>query len=427
MRVSPRLLMEIAGEAARRPPGLYGGMRRLIETSERLDASCRSAIQHKLLHRVLHAARGVPAYGTGAAALVDVPQLTKERVTTRPQDYLAGGLRAVSRAHTSGTSGLSVAVARSISCVAFEQAAIDWTVQQAGASFRRDRVAVMRGSDIKEMNDQEPPFWRLSPSGRILTFSSNHLSARTFPHFRRALAEFRPTILFAYPSVAEHLARLAAASGLRIPLVLTSSETLSATARRNIAETFSADTVDYYGQAERVAFAYSLEPGRYRFMPSYGVVEFASAESGLEVVGTALHNFGQFLLRYRTGDHILPPERPDDLAEIALGTRFFGGISGRLNDVLHGPAGEVLVGIDHIPRGLERYGRFQFRQTAPDRVLISVSAQLSGSAEDRAAIIARAREKIPSSVHLDIRFDQQPQRTRSGKSPLVICDYERTE
>ena len=41
--------------------------------------------------------------------------------------------------------------------------------------------------------------------------------------------------------------------------------------------------IDYYGQAERVAFAYSTEPGQYFFHAGYGKVELQRDAAGAEL------------------------------------------------------------------------------------------------------------------------------------------------
>ena len=73
-------------------------------------------------------------------------------------------------------------------------------------------------------------------------------------------------------------------------------------------DTLGCELLDYYGQAERVAFAYATEPREYRFLPGYAHVEFqpdAREERRhvlYEIVGTTLWNHAMPLLRYRTGD-----------------------------------------------------------------------------------------------------------------------------
>jgi phenylacetate-CoA ligase len=256
-------------------------------------------------------------------------------------------------------------------------------------------------------------------------FSSNHLSRRTFPAVHEALRGFRPDVIYAYPSVADQLVRHAEALGcrLRCPLVLTSSEALPANLRRRVANGLGAQVVDIYGQAERVAFAYSVEPDVYRFVPAYSLVELVPgpSEGEFEIVGTPFHNAAQVFVRYATGDRIELDGRAPDLRRLCEGAATFRGISGRLNDVLYGPGGEVFVGIDHIPRGLTDVGRFQFIQEAPDFIRVLVDG--TESPGQAATVLQRARMKLPTAMRVEIEFVPELQRTEAGKVPFVIHNH----
>ena len=358
----------------------------------------------------------------------EVPLLTKEEVQQNPNAYQRRGLLPVSQKKTSGTTGLSLNLRRSLPALIFEQAMIDWVVNQAGHDLRSERVAVLRGDDIKALDDISPPFWRVA-NGHTMTFSSNHLSSQTLPHFLTALREFRPDILYAYPSGADQLARLTMAAGERLhfPLVLTSSESFPDFVRKRISDAFSTHVVDYYGQGERVAFAYSLESNRYRFHPAYGLIELiplsdqGGAPLAKEIVGTSFHNSAQVLARYRTGDFVeIGDESEAYLSDIANGRKTFSGISGRTSEILYGPGGEVLTGLNQIPRGLEQYGRMQLIQDAPDHVEILMQSRQSNSRAATAHVLARSRSKIPSSMAIDVKFVDELVRTSAGKVPFVL-------
>jgi phenylacetate-CoA ligase len=243
----------------------------------------------------------------------------------------------------------------------------------------------------------------------------------------QALNAFRPSILYAYPSAAEFLARLCIQENLRfeVSLVVTSSEMFLPTARTLVSEAFCARTVDYYGQAERVAFAYSVDGGEYRFLGSYGVVELDgddqhSIDPTYEVLGTNLHNFGQVLLRYRTGDSIQLNRGQTDLKAVCLGIDSFPRLEGRLDDALVGSEGRRYVGINHIPRSLEQYGRFQFVQARPNHVLIQVEGAAPEVVGKPAPVMERARLKLPPDFEVEIAFVDQLTRTAAGKTPFVL-------
>jgi phenylacetate-CoA ligase len=222
-------------------------------------------------------------------------------------------------------------------------------------------------------------------------------------------------------ALATHAAR--ANRKLRFKLVLTSSEELPAQARAKIANAFDARIIDYYGQAERVAFAWSEAPGEYYFHPGYGRVELQRTETGApEIIGTCFHNRAQFLLRYRTGDQIVLGAN-DDLGAIARGEASFQGVSGRASDVVYGPAGEVFLGLNHIPRPFDQIEGLQIVQTGPGEVLINVRSEHDHSDTLRDQIMSAARQKIGPSVKLEVAYVDAFRKSTAGKTPFVIHDW----
>lgn len=210
---------------------------------------------------------------------------------------------------------------------------------------------------------------------------------------------------------------------LRFKLVLTSSEELPAQARTKVANAFSARVIDYYGQAERVAFAWSEAPGEYYFHPGYGRVELQRTETGApEIVGTCFHNRAQFLLRYRTGDQIVLGAN-DDLSAIARGEASFQGVSGRASDVVYGPAGEVFLGLNHIPRPFDQIEGLQIVQTGPGEVVICVRSEHDRSDALRDQITSVARQKIGPTVKLEVTYVDAFRKSAAGKTPFVIHDW----
>ncbi len=146
-----------------------------------------------------------------------------------------------------------------------------------------------------------------------LMLSSYHLTAKRLPEYLDQVARFRPDALHAYPSAALQLADLLERTGRQWPVplrcVLASSERLTAPQKRLLEDTFRCRVYSSYGHAERVVLA---GEGRTSdllyFWPTYGYVEFSPVDSqGLqEVIGTSFHNLAMPLIRYRTGDYVLP-------------------------------------------------------------------------------------------------------------------------
>jgi phenylacetate-CoA ligase len=419
-----------AGEAlVRRNPLFYPQARRLLERLEQAPLDERRAWTRVRLERALGWAAQT-GYGKsmhGPAAIGDWPLLDPATVRERPRDFVRGfGLGIPSS--TGGTTGIPLPLARSPRSVAFEQAALDHLLEAQGVDPRRARVAVLRGDDVKPLDERTPPYCVSALGGLRLIFSSNHLNRDTVKSFARELRDFSADYWWVYPTTLEALVRLVRESGeaLNVPLIFSSSEVLSPWCREAARATFGARILDHYGQAERVALAYSAGDGRYFFVPGYAHVELIAREDsdgGLyEIVGTPLWNRAMPLVRYRTGD-LIRTERaldPHEIEQIVLGLRPFGGVIGRDGDILIAPDGTRLTGIDHFHRGVEHIVRIQVVQETPERVEIRVIAAPDFSASDREALVANARRKLPATMSLEVRRVEELERTPLGKTPFVI-------
>ena len=402
----------------RRFPALYQAARRQVDAFEDMDLQGRLDYQSRRLRGLLRAA------GHGGAALGDLPPMRKADVRAHPERFRRHALLPESAAMTSGTNGEPLRVFRSFASVVFEQAAIDWVVARTGHDFARDRVAVLRATPFSGLARGEKAGVAVE-DGRVLNLPINDLSPETFPAFMDALRALRPSILYVMPTPAEYLADLMLERGItfEVPLVFSSSEVLTDTARHKMRAAFNARCIDYYGQAERVSAAYAIEPGRYHFLGASAVTELPMEGDRREVVGTNLHNRSQLLLRYRTGDLLQDNPAEDAIPAIATGLVPFSGIRGRSGDVLVGRDGRKFNAIDHIPRSLDQYGRFQFVQERPNSVIIQMagwSEQVKGQSDP---VVRRARLMLSDDFDVEVRFVDQLEKTAAGKTPFVVRHF----
>jgi len=419
----------------RRNPIYYGKARATLDESDRQTLAERRAWSEAQLKRTLQFARRT-AYGrkvNGGETLDSWPLLEKENLRDEQQAFISGPQWLSAPAATGGTTGIPLRLVRSLRGVVFEQACQDRLIEQLGAD-PHGRVAILRGDNIKSPSDLKPPHWIKANGGRTLIFSSNVLNHETVRDYARALREFAPTLLCAYPTSLECLCRLLLQHDevVRIPSVLTSSEVLKREAWSLARTTLGCNLADYYGQAERVAFAYALEPRAYRFLPSYGYVELRpfgsdhiadAGQGGLyEIIGTTFWNDLMPMVRYRTGDLVRLPDEwgPREIEEVTLGLRSFSGVLGREQEILVCPMGVRLTGIDQIPRDVSHILRIQVIQEDLNDVRILVLPAPGYTDRDAAQLLQNARAKVPDSMRLRIETAQWLERTPRGKTPLVI-------
>ena len=430
----------IGDSLVRRTPGIYGKFRALLSETESASADARLLLQQRLTERSLRQARRTPyARKRGLAGpyeawpILEKSMLRDERSSLELKTWLPAN-----RAETGGTTGIPIALRRSWASVVFEQTALDHLVlRYGGLEWRAARVAVLRGDTIKDPSDMRPPFWRLQHVGQYLALSSNHLNAATVSAYIASLTDFRPNILWVYPSALEALCRLGGQKlcsirGLKI--IVSSSEVLTPETHAEASHAFQVPVLDYYGQAERVCLSYSVNGKDHFFMHAYGRVDLRysrddEAHSLYEVVGTSYWNAAQPLIRYATGDLARLPKNPSvaEIDDIALGMRPFAGIEGRRTDYLISPDGSHLIGMNHIPRGIAGITQMQIRQRALDHVEIQVVPRPGYGTAAQDAILVNARQKIPASMRIDIVPVDRLQRTIRGKAPLVVRENELAE
>ncbi len=423
--------LQVGDTAVRRNPLFYADAQRELERLERASFDERRNWTRDRLSEVLWPASrcGYGMVVRGGRDIASWPLLTKSQVRGAPQVFAVGSQLFTIKANTGGTSGAPLDIVRSLRSVVFEQVCIDRMMQKVGVDARTAKCTVLRTESIKDPNDFDPPYWIHAGGGNRLVLSSTHLNAATIEHYARAIDDFAPECLLGYPTSLEELCLLLkrAKRRLHIPAVLCSSEVLHSRVWQAARETLNCRLLDYYGQAERVAFAYATAPGEYRFLPGYSHVEFEPAGTEgqhklYEIVGTPLWNRSMALIRYRTGDLIRLPatwgER--ELEELALGLRTFSGVLGRDSDILVTPDGVKVTGISHFQRDVANIVRIQVIQESASKVVILVLPMDGYSERDREHLMHNAREKLPRNMHVEIRSVSALERTARGKTPFVI-------
>lgn len=424
-------LLQVGDSAVRRNPLFYADAQRELDRLEQAGLEERRKWTRERLREVLWPAIRC-GYGLnvrGGRDIASWPLLTKNTVRETPAAFFMGSKLFTIKAHTGGTSGAPLEIVRSLRSVVLEQVCIDRMMQKLGVDARSAKCAVLRTESIKDPNDFTPPYWIHAGGGKRLVLSSTHLNAATVEYFARAIEEFAPDCLLGYPTSLEALCFLMQRAGrkVHIPAVLCSSEVLHPHVWDVAREVLRCRTLDYYGQAERVTFAYATEPGAYRFLPGYAHVEFEPAgvegEHRLyEIVGTPLWNRSMVLIRYRTGDLIRVPAAwgAAELEELALGMRTFSGVLGRDSDILITPDGVKITGISHFQRDVANIERIQVIQESAHRLVILVLPTDDYTERDCEHLMHNAREKVPRNMHVEIRSVTALERTARGKTPFVI-------
>jgi|ERR1022692_3733240 phenylacetate-CoA ligase len=415
----------LSDNVVRRPPFVYTAFRRLLAAADTWDRGQRESWVRERVCRTLRLAQNLPGYENPQLSdeLSAWPILKKTDIAGREAAFGQSSFLPSYAAATGGTTGAPLTIRRSARSIAFEQASIDHVCSKADLELGRARVAILRGDYVKSPSDMAPPFWRsIGPSKSL--FSSFHLSKRTLPHYVAALRDFKPDVLMCYPSSLQHLLALLEAGGesIRIGYVLASSESMSPELIRDAQRVLDASIIEYYGLAERVVFAYSINGRGFEFVPIYGLPELVPDGDGrFRILGTSLWNNRQVFVRYDTGDFARVRTMDEaGRSDVEFGLRSFQGINGRASERIDLPDGRRIIGLNHIPRGVPGAASVQVYHADSKLVEVFVVPLNNYGSATESAIHKNFYEKFPADVTLRILKIEAPIRNSSGKAPLLV-------
>ena len=427
--------------AIRRNPWVFRWCAELV-SRERADPSVHRARQEILAAELIRAATGVPAYARaanrapGAGALEYLrdafPIIDKATLLTREGEYFSRGRKpsfSAVVAQTSGTTGTPLDVYRSFRSILREEAFHlqhwHWAGWRPGV-----RQAVLRGDMVVPMGRRKPPFWFEDAAGKQLVLSTRHLDRRSAAAFADELQRFGARQLRAYPSAAYDLATFVEDAGIpvRFDAVITGSEMLYDFQRARIESAFRTRVFDFYGMAERVAFAASCEHGRLHVNPEYGIVEIVDdrgrpTDGEGNIVGTSLHNALMPLIRYRMNDTARWSPEP-----CPCGRTYpvIEAMSGRLADQLYDLDGRAVncTVIGFAFDGMHNIRKAQVVQDSAEHWTIRVVPGPHYSSTDGQRVLDKLAKEVSARVAASIELVDDIAKMPNGKFKWVVRNYQ---
>lgn len=376
---------------------------------------------HQLRVPVPVPATALAAPGPGAALLTRTElraNPARQLRARRPGSLLRTAIR------TSGTSGSPLTLVQDLGA----------TVREAGFVYRQlrwigyrhgQRRAWIRGDIVCPAQPADGRYWCRDWVANMLMMSSYHLSGATIGAYIDALERFGPVVIQAYPSSIAALAAWLNAAGRRyhgpaLRGVMTSSETLEPEVRAAVEQAFGVPVFDWYGQAERVAAIGTCEHGRYHVLTDYGGVELLDGGDGsAELVGTGLNNAAMPLVRYRTGDRVIPGGDPCPCGRVFPTVQ---AVLGRQERIVGLPDGRMVARLDRVFQGFDRrLLEGQVRYRGGGRFVLRIVATPQFSAADEAALAARFLLRVPG-VGVAVERVAAIARGPNGKFEFIVIE-----
>lgn len=362
---------------------------------------------------------------TSAADLTALPILDKETVREDPLRFLPDEPRPRLIAQTTGgTTGTPVSYRATLDAVRINYATYEARCREWAGVRLGQRLASFHGQPIVPDSQRGGPYWRRNLAFNQLYFSVYHLNGDTVRAYLDELARFRPEVIAGYTSAVHRIALGLLDSGqigwIRPSAVLVSSETLTPAARRDIETAFGCRVTNAYSLGELVAFISECEHGELHVSTEYGVLEFLDGAAGTEIIATGLINRGMPLLRYRTGDLVVPNDGSPP--QCGRGLPVVADIIGRVDDVVRTPEGATVgpapmsLAFQKVPR----LRRTQVRQDRVEELTVLVEVDHDFTSADQDFMVGELRRRLGPTIRLVVEHVDALPRTSGGKERLVV-------
>lgn len=237
----------------------------------------------------------------------------------------------------------------------------------------------------------------------------------------RRYADFRPTVVYGYPSYLQYLADEALRLGTPLPAartVFTSSEVLTPPARAKLEHAYRGRVIDVYGSTEFKEIAVECPAGRYHVNFESVLVEAVPDErhGKPRLVVTSLLNRAMPLIRYDIGDHGAVGSDP---CPCGRESPYIVRPEGRKSELVAFPGGRVVTSFELTTAldDFEEVRNYSIVHRQPDELLLRVYASPALTEERRAALIAGVAALVPASVR--ILVEPLEERLPAGKRIAV--------
>lgn len=322
---------------------------------------------------------------------------------------------------TGGTTGTPGKFLRDYYSVNFENAIAQRSYRNFGDHNLR-RVT-LREIAVTPTTQVKPPFWEYNQANDELIMSPYHLSKQNAPYYVQKIIEFDPEILYLQPSTAYILAEFFSNvnHNLNIKAIFVSSENLSADKKTFIENVFKTKIHDWYGQAERVAAIGQCENDTYHIIEDYSIVELLEENGNYEVCGTTLYNFAMPLLRYKTGDYVIPQENK---CNCKRHFREIKSIQGRNIFYILTPEHTKIMNIEIINMDVHNVIETQYIQEKLDELTINIVGNDKFNENDIKKLIQNVTQYISPNMKAKVNQVEFIPRNSRGKFINVIRKFE---
>lgn len=364
--------------------------------------------------------------------LPKIPILTKEIVRQSFQQMVATNIdrKNLVRFSTSGTTGKPLIFYSEKRLEFFNFGPYMWRYYRWAGQRFHDVKVLLSSWTLKPKRDETRKIIEYNVARHQLIFSSYDVNRKNAPLFARALQQYRPKFIEAFPASLEALIGFFKELDIKKPIqlkaIFTNSEVLYPWQRKLFIDYFDCPVFDVYSLEERVVIGAECEQHTdLHIFSEYGIAEFvddsrkiiSDYKSG-QIVATNLNNYGMPFIRYNTQDmaHALREQ-----CLCGRGLPLLRLVGGRTRNFVVSKSGSIIsVTIVDIPNASDNVHQFQFIQIEKGKLALKIVKKDNFSEVDLKKIHNKLNEKFSNDMEVDIDFVDAITQNPSGKKPLLI-------
>ena len=411
----------------------WWSMEEIVELqTQRLKQMLQNVNEHVPYYKRLFAQiKFNPEDVTNAADLQSLPFLTKEVIRKHIDELKADNASGLSRFNTGGSSGAPLIFFIGKERVSHDVAA-KWRATRWWNVDIGDPELVVWGSPI-ELDAQDRIKLIRDRLLRTKLISAFEMSNQKLDEFVKTIIDFKPRMLFGYPSSLSLIADYANkrnidVSSLGVKVAFVTSEKLYDHQRKKIESTFSCKVANGYGGRDAGFIAHQCPEGNMHITAEDIIVEIVDSngkvlpigEAG-EIVVTHLATKDFPFIRYRTGDvGILS----NDSCKCGRNLPLLKDIQGRSTDFIVSQDGTVMHGLSlvYVLRDIIGIESFKIIQEDVYNIQILIVKNEEFSINIEKSIVSDFRKRLGASVHVIINYVEEIPREKSGKFRYVVSN-----
>lgn len=370
-----------------------------------------------------------PAALAAVSDLQQLPLTGKAEIRAHTERLKARDSGPLERFTTGGSSGEPLIFYRGKERVSHDVAA-KWRATRWWDVDIGDPEIVVWGSPI-ELGSQDRVRLLRDKVLRTELLSAFEMSSSNLERFLKRIKEFRPRMLFGYPSSLALMAEYAASHGYRldnlgIRVVFVTSERLYDHQRKVIGEVFGAPVANGYGGRDAGFIAHECPQGGMHLTAEDIVVEIVDADGRAlpagqrgEIVITHLCTGDFPFIRYPTGDI---GSLSDSTCACGRGLPLLAEIDGRSTDFVQAMDGTVLHGLAliYVLRELPQVDAFRIIQESLATMTVQIVTKSDDTASLEKTITEQFRRRLGSSLTVNFDYVSAIEREKSGKFRYVV-------